>query len=73
MRGPMLNYRLGKMTHREYEAEASQYWGRDRGDKGQKGSIERIGRLFRRSTESLEWPGCTPTSVGPIPSRMPGC
>jgi len=73
MDGPILNYRLGKMTHREYEAEASRYWGRDRGDRGQKSLAERISRLFKRSIESLELPGCTPTSVGPIPSRMPGC
>jgi hypothetical protein len=27
--GPITNYELGKMTHREYEAEASRYWGRE--------------------------------------------
>jgi hypothetical protein len=27
--GPITNYELGKMTHREYEAEASRYWGQD--------------------------------------------
>jgi hypothetical protein len=25
--GPITNYELGKMQHREYEAEASRYWG----------------------------------------------
>lgn len=25
--GPITNYELGKMLHREYEAEASRYWG----------------------------------------------
>ena len=27
--GPITNYELGKMLHREYEAEASRYWGQD--------------------------------------------
>jgi hypothetical protein len=27
--GPITNYELGKMTHREYEAEASRYWGQE--------------------------------------------
>ena len=29
MNGPISNHELGKMTHREYEAEASLYWGQD--------------------------------------------
>ena len=29
MNGPMTNYELGKIMHREYEAEASRYWGQD--------------------------------------------
>ena len=33
--GPITNYELGKRLHREYEAEASRYWGQNvtRGDK----------------------------------------
>ena len=27
MSGPITNFELGKMQHREYEAEASRYWG----------------------------------------------
>lgn len=27
--GPMTNYELGKMTHQEYEAQASRYWGQE--------------------------------------------
>ena len=27
MSGPITNYELGKMQHREYEAQASRYWG----------------------------------------------
>jgi hypothetical protein len=27
--GPITNYELGKITHREYEAEASRYWGQE--------------------------------------------
>ncbi len=26
MNSPISNFELGKMTHREYEAEASRYW-----------------------------------------------
>jgi hypothetical protein len=29
MSGPITNFELGKMQHREYEAEASRYWGQD--------------------------------------------
>ena len=29
MSGPMTNFELGKMQHREYEAEASRYWGQE--------------------------------------------
>ena len=29
MNGPITNYELGKIMHREYEAEASRYWGQD--------------------------------------------
>jgi hypothetical protein len=27
--GPITNYELGKMTHHEYEAQASRYWRQD--------------------------------------------
>jgi hypothetical protein len=27
MNSPITNFELGKMLHREYEAEASRYWG----------------------------------------------
>ena len=27
MNGPITNFELGKMQHREYETEASRYWG----------------------------------------------
>ena len=27
--GPITNYELGKMTHREYEAQVSRYWGQE--------------------------------------------
>jgi hypothetical protein len=29
MSGPITNYELGKMLHREYQAEASRYWGQN--------------------------------------------
>ena len=29
MSGPMTNFELGKMLHREYEVEASRYWGQE--------------------------------------------
>ena len=35
MSGPITNFELGKMQHREYEAQASRYWGQhiDKQDK----------------------------------------
>ncbi|HMR65701.1 MAG TPA: hypothetical protein PKE64_16965 [Anaerolineae bacterium] len=29
MNGPISNFELAKMMHREYEAEASRFWGQD--------------------------------------------
>ena len=29
MSGPITNHELGKMQHREYEAQASRYWGQN--------------------------------------------
>ena len=29
MTGPITNFELGKMQHREYEAEVSPFWGRN--------------------------------------------
>jgi hypothetical protein len=29
MSGPITNFELGKMQHREYEAQASKYWGQN--------------------------------------------
>lgn len=35
--GPITNYELGKMTHREYEAQASRNWGQDVTSEGEPG------------------------------------
>lgn len=35
MNSPMTNFELGKMQHREYEAEASRNWGQARSDSDQ--------------------------------------
>ncbi|MCB9077308.1 MAG: hypothetical protein H6631_06935 [Anaerolineaceae bacterium] len=32
MNSPITNFELGKMQHREYEAEASRYWGQAASD-----------------------------------------
>ncbi len=29
MNGPITNFEFGKMQHREYEAQASKYWGQN--------------------------------------------
>lgn len=29
MNGPITNFELGKMQHREYEAQAGKYWGQN--------------------------------------------
>lgn len=29
MNGPITNFEFGRMQHREYEAQASKYWGQD--------------------------------------------
>ena len=34
MSGPITNFELGKMQHREYEAEASRYWGQQATSEG---------------------------------------
>ena len=70
MRGPILNYRLGKMTHWEYEARASRVWTRDLEDEGEGSLAERIRRLFQRSTAGLDRAWCTATVAGP---SLAGC
>lgn len=42
MSGPITHYELGKSLHREYEAQASRYWGQDLTGSGE--SILTIGR-----------------------------
>jgi hypothetical protein len=41
MSGPITNYELGKMKHREYEREASRYWGQNASRSGQSSSSRR--------------------------------
>lgn len=36
MSGPITNFELGKMQHREYELEASRYWGQGASDRDQR-------------------------------------
>lgn len=38
--GPITNYELGKALHREYEAEASRYWGQEKSGKAKSGLSE---------------------------------
>jgi hypothetical protein len=74
MRGPILNYRLGRMTHEEYEAEASRYWGRNPGDEGESSLAERIRLLFNRSPEGRDRPWCATrwASLSPAGCRVAG-
>jgi hypothetical protein len=63
MRGPILNHRLAKMRHLEYEAEASRSWHQDPGGEGEARLADRITLLLDRSTEAfdLKRGRCAPT------------
>jgi hypothetical protein len=54
--GPITNYELGKMTHREYEAEASRYW-------GQETNGDDKPRLSKKHRLALALSGVTMTTV----------
>ena len=54
--GPITNYELGKMMHREYEAEASRYWGQDT-------TREYKPRLSKKYKLALALSGVTVTTV----------
>ncbi|HXW00763.1 MAG TPA: hypothetical protein VEC93_20275 [Anaerolineae bacterium] len=54
--GPTTNYELGKMTHHEYEAEASRYW-------GQNTTREDKPRLSKKYKLALALSGVTMTTV----------
>ena len=68
MRGPILNYRLGKMMHEEYEAEVSRYWRWPPGDEREPGLAERLRRLVGQRTTGLDRAWCATTRVGPSPA-----
>jgi len=70
MSGPIINYRLGKMTHREYEAEASRHWGQDRRREDEPGSAQRFEVVLRRSANGLHRVWCATERVGLSPA---GC
>ena len=38
--GPITNYELGKIQHREYEAEASRYWGQEASRRARPGLVQ---------------------------------
>lgn len=45
MNSPITNFELGKMQHREYEAEASRYWGQDDTVSGEQRTLTRKHKL----------------------------
>jgi len=70
MSGPMINYRLGKMTHCEYEAEASRSWRQDRAREEELVPAKRFGRLLERGAGTLHRVWCATAWVGLSPE---GC
>lgn len=70
MSGPMTNYKLGKMTHREYEAEASKYWGQDLAREEEPGPARPFDHLLSRSANGLRRVWCSTARVGLSPA---GC
>lgn len=45
MNSPISNFELGKMTHREYEAEASRYWGQAVADEEKQPGRMKVAKL----------------------------
>jgi hypothetical protein len=70
MSGPMINYRLGKMTHREYEAEASRRRSQDRPREDETRSAHRFKIGLKRSASGLRRVWCATGRVGLSPA---GC
>lgn len=70
MRGPIQNYRFGKMEHREREARVSRYWDRDVGNKASITIGERIRLSFDRPSKGLQRLWCATARVGLSPA---GC
>jgi hypothetical protein len=70
MGGPMSDYGLGKMTHCEYETQASWYWGQHVGRKGESSLAERIRPVLDWSGEALRRTWCSTTRLGLSPG---GC
>ncbi len=64
MGGPMSDYRLGKIMHREYEAEASQYWGQGLGQTEGSNLAERVDLVLSWSGEGLRRLRCSATWLG---------
>jgi hypothetical protein len=70
MGGPMSDYRLGRIFHREYEAEVSCYWGRDLAHEERLSLIKRAKRLLGRADHWLHRVRCATARVGLSPD---GC
>lgn len=73
MGGPMSDYRLGKMMHREYEAQASRYWGQGFSQKEQSSLEERVGLILSRSHKGLRRLLCSVTWLGVSAHRCESC
>lgn len=70
MGGPMSDYRLGKIFHREFEAQVSCYWGIDLRPQSGSPVTERIGFLLGRGRGSLRRLWCSTAALGLSPG---GC
>jgi|GEM_PF-5369616 len=71
MGGPMSDYRLGKIFHREYEAEVSCYWGQDLGRERRASVSDNVSSLLARSGEAFHRARCATTRLGLSPGRCP--
>jgi hypothetical protein len=64
MGGPMSDYRLGRIFHREYEAEVSCYWGRNLGRQKGPGLGKRLQRFLGRIGVGLDRVSCAAIGKG---------
>lgn len=70
MGGPMSDYRLGRIFHREYEAEVICYWGRDLEREKGPSLVRPFKRLLGWAGDGLHRVWCSATRVGLSPD---GC
>lgn len=64
MGGPMSDYRLGRIFHREYETQVSCYWGRELGPEKGFSLAKQAKELLDRAGDGLRRVRCSVTRVG---------